>query len=158
MKRSLVYLLILASVGAYAADSEDFSRTIAYDVGLPDVFRAVQEGNAESVDSDRFILLQGAVASRTVLNPAPDNFVAEVVLIDGQWDDVVAVHMYMAKVILRGPEFAERIPVRRMRNPPPNEIVLNTVVLIAAKFVGTEDDPDVGPVPVFDGYFVRSAD
>ena len=90
-----------------------------------------------------------------MINKEEDSFVAELELVNGTWVGLEEVEIYKCYIILTGSEFAQRIPARRSRKKLPNEIELNSRVLVVGKLVSTRRDDEGMIIPVLEAIYVR---
>ncbi len=93
------------------------------------------------------VILNGTAISRMVIEPDPANFTGQIILANGSWINSDQVVMNKCIVLLSGAEFSKTIPVRRSRTVDPEEIVLNSEILIAGYFAGTAETEE-GLLPV----------
>ena len=63
--------------------------------------------------------------------------------------------MYQCILQLKGPGFANAIPARRSRNTNPDEIELNSHILVVASVEGVRELANGRKVPVLRAYFIR---
>jgi hypothetical protein len=133
---------------------EDFNDVIDFSVTLGDLDKIAMNGDPDALPSN-FVIIEGAVASRIVINSNAAEFVGELQIVGGEWKGVEEVVKYECVVVLAGPEFASAIPARRSRRANPNEIGLNTRILVVAKAIGLYEREDSSIVPVLQAYYIR---
>lgn len=157
MKRSAFFgLALLVATTALSAQSlEAFYDVVAYDATLKSVVEAIEANGLEGVDTERIHLLDGLVSEVTVLDPNPDTFLAEVILVTGEWQGLEEIEMYQAFVYLEGPEFAARVPERTPREPTEEMILPNQRLLVAAQVVDIYYDEQNRGFPIVSGLAVR---
>ncbi len=149
---ALLLALFLSFAGGtvWAATPEDLEDVVNLDVSLAVLDQAVQRGRAAILEDDRYFILEAIVSTIVIVNEDPENFVAEIEIVSGEWRSVRQVVAYRAIARVTGPEFAARIPSRPSRNPPPGLIEANSQVLV----VGTIREVR-GDVAVIDALHVR---
>lgn len=133
---------------------EEFNGIVDFETTMRELDRAAETGNPDALPS-RFVVIDGVVASRVVVNSNPDEFVGELRLVGGEWIGVEEVVRYECVLIITGPEFASAIPARRSRRANPDEIELNTRILAVAKALGLYEREDGSIVPVLQAFQVR---
>jgi hypothetical protein len=134
---------------------QDFGRIVDFQKTLKDVSLEAAEAPAGRVSSGKYLILEGSVASRRVVNAEPETFVGEIELVDGDWVGVESVNMWSCIVQFSGPEYVSRIPAGRTRKASPDEILLNSQVLVVGKLIEIRD---VGGrrIPVVRGEQIRT--
>ncbi|MBN2509365.1 MAG: hypothetical protein JXB03_03775, partial [Spirochaetales bacterium] len=105
--------------------------------------------------SGRWVILSGTVASMRVVNQDDTNFVAEIVLIDGEWDGTEQVYMYQSFLRLEGEQWVSKIPVRRSRRTSPDAIPLNATILAVGMVADPYVDADGYVYPVIHCDYIR---
>lgn len=144
-----IALFVSAQTGGTAKDPVNF------DLTLKDIYLMVQEGNANNINPDQYIVINGTVSAREVLNPDKENFVGILELSSGEWLGVEDVEIYRCYIQLEGSDFSSAIPVRRSRKPKPEEIKLNTNILVLGKYLGYSEDETGNKYPVIKGFRIR---
>ena len=133
---------------------EDFNGVIDFTTTLGDLDQIASQGDPNALPT-RFIIIDGAVASRIVINSDAANFVGELQIVSGEWIGVETVVRYECILVLEGPDFASAIPARRSRRANPKEIGLNTRILAVAKAIGLHEREDGTRIPVLQAYYIR---
>ncbi len=150
MKKFIVAVFLLGSVFTLSAQSN-----INFDITLKKISTLVTEGKTDAINPNQFMVIEGTVSAREVLNPDKNKFSAVLELSAGQWEGTEKIDIYHCYVRLDGSEFVPMIPVRRSRKPNPAEIKLNSKVLILAKYLGYNEDEKGNKIPVLQGIKVR---
>lgn len=151
----LVMVLLLVSVVLPAVEPEEFYNVVAYDETLKSLTLTIAEEGPEALDTERIHLLDGLVSEVTIIDPNPESFLAELILVNGEWQGMEEVEMYQAYVYLEGPAFAERVPERTPREPSEDMILPNQRLLVAARIVDVYYDEQERGFPVAMGIQVR---
>ena len=154
LKKLLIAILLSIPVIIFGQSIEDFSYAVDFTISLGELQDAAATGDPNTLPS-RFVIIEGAVASRVVVNSDRNDYVGEIELVGGEWVGVESVVRYRCFLLLVGPEFASAIPVRRSRTPNPAEIALNSRILVIAKAIGLRPMEDGTHVPVLQVYAVR---
>jgi|GEM_PF-1038484 len=150
----LFFFLIVITVLTVSGESKkDFDSIVDFSLTFKDLFEEVNRG--KSIDSDRYIVIDGSITARIVLNKEEENFSAELEVVNGNWKGLEEVEIYKCIVVLKGTDFFKRIPVKRSRKKLPNEIELNSRVLIVGKIVSVRKDDDGILIPVLEAIYVR---
>ncbi|HOV64080.1 MAG TPA: hypothetical protein PLG43_09395 [Spirochaetia bacterium] len=127
----LSFLLFLG-VGAFC---QEFDRIVDFEKTLKELSIEAAERPVGKVPPGKYLILEGLVSERWVIDPEPQTFIGEIELVGGEWIGVEAVEMWNCIVQFTGPEFASRIPAGRTRKAAPDEIAINSQVLIAGRLV-----------------------
>lgn len=155
MRNGFWLVLALLVVGnVYALDKEAFDAVVDFETTLadiPEIAATLERG--EPID-ERVVLLEGTVSGTVTLVPDPEQFEAILFLLTGEWDGVEEMETYECYIRVVGPEFAERLPARRPREPAPGTILINSRVLVAGVIAGLTMDGTV----LIDGFHVRVVD
>lgn len=161
MGKKVVYILLLCSactLPVFSDVKEDFDEIVDFSMTLELINRAAAAQRTEALASDKAIIIDGAISTIQILDTEPDTFSAELEIVDGEWIGFEDVQMYSCIVEVNGPEFAARIPARRSRRAIPDEITVNSHVIVIARFTGLREIPDEYPVAVLEGYYIRTID
>ncbi len=150
-------LMILSLFSVGAQTREEWESLVDFDITLQKLSDAVANPEASILPEGKLLILRGSVASRQVLNADRETYQAELKLVTGRWIGLESVKMYSALAILSGPEFFNHVPARRSRNPHPDEIALNSDVMVVARYMGVIEREDV-MLPVLDVYQLRLLD
>lgn len=155
-KRALPFLLLLiVAVGSAAVEPEEFYDVVAYEQTLKSLVETIAEEGPQALDTDRIHILDGLVSEVTVIDPNPESFLAELILVNGEWRGLEEVEMYQAYVYVEGPRFAERVPERTPRDPGEEIILPNQRVIVAARVVDVYYDEQNRGFPVVSAFEVR---
>ncbi len=144
---------ILFSLSAQTNNNAD--TIINFDLTLKKIVKMVESGNSNNIDMDQYIILDGIVSDRIILASDKENFVGRLEISYGEWEGLENVAIYKCLIQIQGLEFASMIPARRSRTPNPNEITLNTHLLILGKYLGYNEDDSGNKTPVIEGYKLR---
>lgn len=146
-----VLLVILITSSVAAVDKEEFDAIVDFETTLADIPAIADSLDRGAPVDDRVILLEGTISGTVTLVPDPEQFEAILFLLTGEWKGVEEVASYECYVRVIGPEFAERIPARRPRDPAEDTILVNSQVLVAGVVAGLTMDGTV----LIDGFHVR---
>jgi len=154
VKKILAVLFLCIPCSIFGQSDEDLNNVIDFATTLRELNKIAENGDPDALPS-RFVIIDGVVASRDVVNSNPADFVGELRLVSGEWLGVEQVVRYECILVLVGPEFASAIPVRRSRTVNPNEIALNTRILAIAQAIGLYQREDGSVVPVLQAVKIR---
>ena len=159
----IVLILTVFSLSLSAQEGRDpaFSAIVDFSVTMADIREYYsRDDGGDGVLTDKIIILDGAVSSIQVLDENPETFLAELVIVNGEWHGTEEVEMYSCVLRLSGEEYAERIPVRRRRREeqPENLIETNSRILVVGKIIGSKEILLNGNTAVLDTYYVRNID
>ena len=153
-KRWFLALLISLPFAMFGQNLEDFNSAVDFETTLGTLMQAAEDNNPFALP-DKFIIVYGAVASRVVVNGDAEQYLGEIELVAGEWIGVERVVRYQCVLQLIGPEFANAIPARRSRRANPDEITLNSTILVMAKATGIRENADGEFIPVLRAYYIR---
>ena len=154
-KITISSLFFVIALLAAAQTNGQIKDPVNFDLTLKDLYLMVKEGNANNIDPDQYVVLSGTVSAKQVLNPDKENFAGMLELSSGEWIGVKDVEIYRCYIQLEGSEFSSMIPVRRSRKPKPEEIQLNTKILVLGKYLGYSEDENGNKYPVLKGFKIR---
>ena len=157
----LILTVFSLSLSAQEGRDPAFSAIVDFSVTMADIREYYsRDDGGDGVLTDKIIILDGAVSSIQVLDENPETFLAELVIVNGEWHGTEEVEMYSCVLRLSGEEYAERIPVRRRRREeqPENLIETNSRILVVGKIIGSKEILLNGNTAVLDTYYVRNID
>lgn len=155
MRRAILALLLVVGTVAFAAPPVDFSSIVDFSISTADLVRLARTGQYDRIDPDKYLVLQGSVASTLVLDPNIETYQALVELVASAWNGLTSIDVYKVFVLLEGPEFSNRVVERLPRDPGPEIIRTNSELLVVAEFIGVTDDVDGSVVPVVTAIAIR---
>ena len=155
MKRVAVVLMLTVPLLVIGAGPDDFQATIDFDMSLSRLYKLVQDDAYDLIDPDRYMILQGSVASTAVLDPNEETYQSLLEIVDGEWVGLESITIYRVYVLLVGPEFAARVPDRPPRDPGPEVILTNSTVMVVGQFIGVLDEEDGSVSPVIEAIAIR---
>ena len=148
-------LFLMVPFLTVAQSIEDFDSIVDFRITLKELSSAAESGQITEIPG-WFYIVDGAVASRAIVQGDRDNFIGELEVVSGEWVGVEAALMYSCIVQLVGSEFYAAIPARRSRRANPAEIALNSRVLIVGKLTGLRDIGNGKILPVLRAFHVRT--
>ena len=157
--RCLTVLLLVAVVQAVAVavPPEQFNATVDFDVSIQSLYEGMQANPEAVLNSERSVILDGMVASVTVLDPSEENFQAFIELVAGEWQGLSSVELYRTFVRVSGPEYYNRIATRQNREPGGKLIERNGRILVAGNVLGyLPDQTSSALIPAVEGLHIRS--
>lgn len=162
MKRALFALVLATGIfivpGAtlYAANESGFDAAVDFSMNIRDIDTLVSQNQARKIDPNKYLVLNGSVASIDIVQPDEKNFVALVELVQGGWTGTEKVSLYQVFIVFSGPEFYKRIPSQPPQNPGPDIIQKNSQLLVIGRFADVGQLPDGKNVAVISGLHARS--
>jgi hypothetical protein len=155
MRRAILALLLVIGTVAYAAPPVDFSSVVDFSMSTAELVQLARSEQYDRIDPDKYLILQGSVASTLVLDPNVETFQALVELVASEWHGLDTIDVFKVLVLLEGPEFSNRVVERLPRDPGPEIILANSELLVVAVFLGVSDDTDGSIVPVVTAISIR---
>jgi len=132
MKKFLPVLsLFLVSLSPLFPEPGDlFDKAVDFSLDLKGISALVKNPAFTPSRVSRAGVFDGSIASITVLEPEPGNFLAELEVIGGEWKSLESVSLYRVYVYVQGPEFAARLPRRAPAEGSKDIIGLNNHALV----------------------------
>lgn len=130
-------ILFALSSGLSAVNPDEFERIINFADTLSTVSEHVRRQDFERIDVDRYLILEGTVASILVFDPDPDTFQAVIELVASNWVGLERIEVHRVYVLAEGPEYARRLPDPVPSSPAPDVIRANQRLLVVGPFIGT---------------------
>ena len=150
---SFLVMIFITSGILSASPAPDFDKTADFSITLKNLSKMAAEGDISSVKG-KYLILDGALSSFTVIDKDPENYTVELLLVNGEWEGVSDVHIFRTVVIVKGKEYADKFPARRQKKGEDLEIPLNSGLLVVAKLNNVITMGSTA-VPVLDGYYIR---
>jgi len=159
MVKKLVAALLLANISSFIFGQtlEDFNEVVDFSISIRELATAAANNDMAALP-DRLVIIQGSVASRLVIDANAESYIGQLELVGGEWLGVEDVVTYRCFLLLEGPRFANTIPARRTRNKHPDEIDLNSRILVVGEFLGLFDMENGTTVPVLNALHIRKID
>ncbi|TFG62972.1 MAG: hypothetical protein E4H36_06720 [Spirochaetales bacterium] len=133
---------------------KDFDSVVDFSVTMKNIQQVLKAPGGLDNISSKLLVLSGSVASIQFLSAEGEDFVAAVELVSGEWIGVEDVRLFKAYLVVTGPQFAERLPVRRSREALENEIVLNSQILAVGRIVDF-DTSESEYIPIIECFYIR---
>lgn len=150
IKKLFILLFLFPATGALFAEP-------GYDVDLSITIRTLDDAERTGKglpEEGTPVILNGTVLSRSVITPEPENFEGELIIASGEWLESDEIRVSKCAVYLAGVQFSKMIPARRSRRVNPDEITLNSELLVYGKFLGYAETAD-GTIAVIQAFGVR---
>lgn len=152
---ALAALFLLCAAPAFTQEQssagpspEQFSRVISLDWPLERLAASVKEGKVEQIPKDKFLLIEGIVSSRQVVQPEKENYFAVLELSSADWSGGGReLAMYRCYFRLEGSEFSGLVSPGRGKGGP-EEIPLHAHVLAIGTYLGYGQDNQGNRFPV----------
>jgi hypothetical protein len=153
MKKIVIVLIFVCCYGVFGEPAAGFDNFVDFTITLKDLDSVAKSGNFEKI-KNKYLILDGALTEYSVKENTETSYSVEIELIDGEWVGVTGVFMYRCLVVFRGNDYKAVFPERRRATPAPEEIPINSNLIIVAKI---KELRTVGNrvIPVLDGYYLR---
>jgi hypothetical protein len=115
----------------------------------------VREGRVSGIPKDKYIMIEGVVSSRQLIQPGEEDFFGILEISSGTWSGGEDLEMYRCYFQLRGSEFAGTIPEARSRSSSPNEIPLHSHLIAFGRYLGYGEDAEGNRFPVLQAVRIR---
>ncbi len=146
MKKILIIIFTLFSVLLHSQDSYSWGPD---NFSFMTTIKSLNQASAEELESyiskGVWVALDGSLSAITKLSAKDEEYLIEVSLVQGEWQDLDKVEKYSCKAIFQGDYWLNIIPERVPRQVNKEMILLNSHVLVLGKLVSYERN---------DGYFI----
>ena len=149
------FLLLGGWLGAQEAQTkgaeitpEEFEQVISLEWSLDRLAAAVSAGDVEQIPKDKYLLIEGVVSSREVVQAEEENYFAILEVSSGEWSGNQDLSMYRCYFRLEGSEFHGLVPAGR-GGQSEDEIPLHAHVLAIGRYMGYGEDQQGNRFPVF---------
>ncbi|MDZ7793164.1 MAG: hypothetical protein U5P10_05560 [Spirochaetia bacterium] len=132
-----------------------FEEVVAFDLTLDRLAAQVVAGDTEAIPKDRYLMINGIVSSRQLVNEDEQDYLGILELSSGEWVDGEELQLYRCYAQLRGPKFYGTVPKPRSRETSANEIPLHSHVLLIGRYLGYGQDQQGNRFPVLQAVEVR---
>jgi hypothetical protein len=110
MKKTLCALLLSGiALTLPSLEKKDFDKIVDFSLDIKGISKIVQDPRFDPAAHNRVLVFDGSVAGILVLNPDPAEFMAEIEVAGGEWEDMDSVSLFRVFVYALGPQFASRI-------------------------------------------------
>ncbi len=138
-----------------AAGLPPFESVVSEEYTLDRLYSEVTRGKLSGIPKDKYILIEGVVSSRQVIQPQEDDFFGILEISSGSWEGGEDLEMYRCYFQLRGSQFFGTIPEGRSREVSPGEIPLHAHVLAIGRYLGYGEDAEGSRFPVLEAVKIR---
>ncbi|GAB6089350.1 hypothetical protein [Spirochaeta dissipatitropha] len=154
MKRGLfVFLVFSISISlSFAVSFDELLDNLNPDSSLQQMATSLEDPNYDPMEDPRFLLLNGTVASITIIDDSPEFFEAFVELSTGEWTADEEIILHRAYFLFYGEEF------NTLFNPRSGSVQVGSQLITIARNIGTIQDPlDGSEVLFFEAWYARPA-
>lgn len=151
----LIGFMLICFLSGAAAQSQNsqaaiprFEELVAFDLTLERLAAQVEAGDAGAIPKDRYLMIDGLVSSRQLVNEAEEEYLGIIEISSGDWVGGEELEVYRCYVQLRGPEFVGSVPKPRSREKADNEIPLHAKILLIGRYLGYGEDQQGNRFPV----------
>lgn len=96
----------------------------------------------EFAERGDWLLLDGFIAGMTLYSAEDEEYLLDVLLMQGEWMGLEDVKKYDCHLIFQGEQWRDIIPDKAPRRPVEGQILLNAKVLVLAQIIGYEQVED----------------
>jgi len=132
-----------------------FEEIVAFDLTLDRLAAQVEAGDTGAIPKDRYLMINGIVSSRQLVNEDEQEYLGILELASGEWVEGEELQLYRCYAQLRGPQFFGTVPKPRSRETSANEIPLHSHVLLIGRYLGYGQDQQGNRFPVLQAVEVR---
>jgi hypothetical protein len=132
-----------------------FEEVVSEDYTLDKLYIKVKNGQVSDIPKDKYIMIEGVVSSRQIIQQDEENFFGILEISSGSWEQGEDLEMYRCYFQLRGSEFHGTIPEGRSRETSPKEIPLHSHLIAVGTYLGYGEDAEGNRYPVLQAVNIR---
>ncbi|MDC7233263.1 MAG: hypothetical protein PQJ58_08515 [Spirochaetales bacterium] len=133
-----LFLLILVFPSFVPAQNNSIDNLL-FSMTVKDLNELGKEELNSLAESGDWLLLDGSIAGMTLYSGKDEEYLLDVLLMQGEWMGLEEVRKYDCHLIFQGEKWREIIPDKTPRKPAPGQILLNARVLVLAQVLGYEE-------------------
>ncbi|THB62508.1 MAG: hypothetical protein D6B26_07880 [Spirochaetaceae bacterium] len=148
------FFLTIGSMPAFCQSLSQIERVLNLNSNLERIIRDFEETGSLPDDDSRALLLDGTVASVTVVDETEENFEAYIELASGKWTENEEIKLYRAFIRVYGSSF---FPMLIATEENPSTLSPGDQLIAIAILEGIMGDPiDGSDILLFDAMYMRS--
>lgn len=132
--------------------SSSFEQVVDHDLTIDSLVHYVRSGRSAQIPKDKYIMIEGVVASRQLLQAEKKNYFGILEISSGEWHNEDLL-MYTCYFQLKGEEFAGAIT--KGHGQSPDEIPLHSHIIAIGKYLGYGEDKEGNKFPVLEAEKIR---
>jgi hypothetical protein len=113
---------------------------------LKGIVRLVESPHFHPSTYKKYVLFDGSISAITILASDPEQFTAELEVVNGEWEGTEQIHLYRAFVYVQGPEYASVLS---------STIQLNDAVIIVGSIEEVYTDEQGNRYPILLAVAIR---
>ncbi|WP_455381362.1 hypothetical protein [Salinispira pacifica] len=159
MKRTALVLVVLlaGSISTLSAQTAPrFDGVVDFDLNVAQLDKLVANQQENRINPNKYLVLNGAVASLEIIRPGEQDFLAVAELVSGEWVGLKQINLYRVYVIFSGPEFFRRIPARAPNPVPPGTIQANDQLIVVGTIAAVDEGLDGRRAAYVNADYVRN--
>ena len=135
MKKGLSFSVFIFYIIVFPVFSEtaDLGSVMNLRISQKELSQSSPEMLDEIIASDKFIIIEGSVASITEIERSENNLILDIHLINGEWIGLERVEVYKCIVNVNGIEWESRFPKRTPRELTRDLVLQNSHILVIGK-------------------------
>jgi hypothetical protein len=140
MKNRLIFILFFLTffIPALLTAENSGLENLQFSMTIKDLNNLSTRQLDELAENGDWLLLDGSIAGLTLYSAKDEEYLLDVLLMQGEWMGLEEVKKYDCHLIFQGDEWRDVIPEKAPRNPIDGQILLNAKVLVLAKVLGYE--------------------
>lgn len=142
MKNRLIFILLFLTffIPALLIAENTGLENLQFSMTIKDLNNLSTGQLDELAEKGDWLLLDGLIAGLTLYSGKDEEYLLDVLLMQGEWIGLEDVKKYDCHLIFQGEEWRDVIPEKSPRKPIDGQILLNAKVLVLAKVLGYESD------------------
>ncbi|MBF9015249.1 MULTISPECIES: hypothetical protein [unclassified Oceanispirochaeta] len=144
MKKRLIFILLLLSflIPALLTAEESGLENLQFSITIKDLNSLSTRQLDELAEKGDWFLLDGIIAGMTLYSAKDEEYLLDVLLMQGEWIGLEEVRKYDCHLIFQGEQWRDLIPDKTPRKPEEGQILLNAKVLVLAQVLSYERTGD----------------
>lgn len=140
MKNRVIIVLLFLTffIPALLIAEDSVLENLQFSMTIKDLNKLSTQEMDDLVEKGDWLLLDGFIAGLTLFSTKDEEYLLDVLLMQGEWMGLEEVKKYDCHLIFKGEEWRDVIPEKAPRKPVEGQILLNAKVLVLAKVLGYE--------------------
>ncbi len=110
--------------------------SLRFSMTIKDLTELSTQDLDEMASAGDWLLLDGSIAGMTLYSAEDEEYLLDVLLMQGEWMGLEDVKKYDCHLVFQGEQWRNIIPDRAPRNPVEGQVLLNDKVLVLARVLG----------------------
>lgn len=140
------FLLLILPLSLFSLEPDALLKVLDVSLDLKGIVRLVESPHFHPSSYKKYVLFDGSISAITILESDPEQFTAELEVVNGEWEGTEQIHLYRAFVYVQGPEYASVLS---------STIQLNDAVIIVGSIEEVYTDEQGNRYPILLAVAIR---